>query len=79
MKVGFRFHRHSLWGKRVVQIIQYFLGINGPNCFGAGAKNVQMLEPEPKNLLAWSWSLKFENRLHSPAFGHHFVDFDVFC
>jgi len=26
-----------------------------------------MLEPEPKNLDACSWSLKFEFRLHSPG------------
>jgi len=27
-----------------------------------------VLEPEPKNLDTWSWSLKFEFRLYSPAY-----------
>jgi len=38
-------------------------------CSGAGAKNLKMLEPEPKKLDARSWSrsLKFEYRLHSPG------------
>jgi len=42
----------------------------GPNCSGSGAKNLKMLEPEPKKLDAQSWSRsqKFEYRLHSPGF-----------
>jgi len=36
-----------------------------------------MLEPDPKNLDAWSWSrsLKFESRFHSPA--SHQTDWDA--
>jgi len=39
----------------------------GSNCSGPGAKNLKMLGPEPKELDARSWSLKFEYRLHSPG------------
>jgi len=40
LEFGFRFHRHSLWGKRVIQIItMFFFWFFGPNCSGAGAKN----------------------------------------
>jgi len=43
---------------------------NRPKYFGAGSKDVQMLEPEldTKTLDAWSWSqsLKFQFELHSP-------------
>ena len=35
-------------GKRVVQIIQWFLVFNGPNRSGVGAKNFWVLEPEPE-------------------------------
>jgi len=47
-----------------MQIMQCFLG---PSCSAVGAKNLEMLEPEPKKLDARSWSrgLKFEFRLHS--------------
>jgi len=45
----------------------------GPNCSGDGAKNLKMLEPEPKRLDARSRSLKFEYRLdrttHDQAIG----------
>jgi len=43
----------------MVQIIQCFSVFNGPNRSGAGAKNLEMLEPELKNLDAWSlaWNL----------------------
>ena len=37
----------------------------GPNCSGAGAKNLKMLEPEPKKLDSQSRSLKFDYRFHS--------------
>jgi len=40
LKFGFRFHRHSLWGKGVVQMIQWFSVFNGPNNSGAGAKKL---------------------------------------
>jgi len=39
LKFGFPFNRHSLLGKRVLRIIQWFLVFNGPNRPGAGAKN----------------------------------------
>jgi len=52
-------------GKRVLQIIQWFLFFNGPNHSGAGAKSFSRLEPEPNNLDARSRSRKFEFRLHS--------------
>ena len=55
LEFGFRFHRRSLWGKRVVQTVQWILVVNGPNHSGAGAKNVG------------AWSLKFELRLYSPG------------
>jgi len=38
LKFGFRFHRHILWSKRVVPLLQWFLVFNGPNRSGAGAK-----------------------------------------
>ena len=38
LKLGFPFNSHSLWGKRVFQIIQRFLVFIGPNRSGAGAK-----------------------------------------
>jgi len=40
-----------LWGKRVVQIIQWLSIYNGPNHSGAGtgAKNVYISELEPEN------------------------------
>jgi len=40
LKFGFRFHSPTSWGKRVVQIIQWFSVFNGPNHSGprAGAK-----------------------------------------
>jgi len=39
-------------------------------------KNFEMLKLEPINLDAWSWSPKFEFRLHSPGFNsskHNFL------
>jgi len=60
LKFGFRFHRNSLWGKRVVQIMQCFIQFFGSNCSGAGAKSFKILEPEPKNFDARSRSLKIE-------------------
>ena len=67
LQLVFLFHRQNLWGKRVVQIMQWFLFFNGPNSSGPGAKNFQMLQSEPKNWNAWNRSTKFEFRLHSPA------------
>ena len=69
LKFGFRFHRDSLWGKRVIHILWCFLWYFEPNCSGTRAKSFQMLEPEPKNCNAQSWSrsLKFEYRLHTLA------------
>ena len=46
LKFRFRFHSPSLWGKLVVQIIQWFSTFNGPNHFGAGAKNFRCQKPE---------------------------------
>jgi len=48
LKFGFRFHSPTSWGKRVVQIIQWFSFFSGPNHSGprAGAKIFQMLEPK---------------------------------
>jgi len=60
LKFGFRFHRNSLRGKRVVQIMQCFILFFGQNWSGAGAKSFKILEPEPKNFDARSWSLKSE-------------------
>jgi len=40
----------------------------GPNCSGAGAKNLKMLEPKILDAQSWSRSPKFEYRLHSPGF-----------
>ena len=37
-KFGFRFHTHSLWGKRFVQIFHGFLVFHGPNHSGAGTR-----------------------------------------
>jgi len=45
LKFGFRFHRNSLWGKRVAQIMQCFILFFGPNWSGAGAKSFKILEP----------------------------------
>jgi len=64
LKFGFRFHRRSLWGKRVLQIIQWFLVFGGPIVLEPQT-NTSMLEPQPKKLDARS--LKFEFRLHSPG------------
>ena len=46
LKFWFLFHRQNLWGKRVVQIMQWILVFNGPNRSGAGAKKFRYLEPE---------------------------------
>jgi len=46
---------------------QWFLVFNGPNRSGAGVTNFYMLDPEPRNSDAQSWSLKFTFRLHSPG------------
>jgi len=58
-----------LWGKRLVQIIQWFLVFNGPNRSGADSGAKEMLEPGPKNIDAWSRSLRFQFRPHSPVHG----------
>ena len=59
LKFGFRFHRDSLWGKEIyTNIIQCFFPFFGPNCSGAGTKKFRHR----------SWSLKFEYRLHIPAY-----------
>jgi len=54
--------RHSLWGKRVVQIKQCFLVFNRPNRSGAGAKRFICLELEPEICvlvpLHWSQGIK---------------------
>jgi len=47
-KIWVPFNKHSLLGKRVVQIKQLFLVFNGLNRTGAGAKNFWRLEPEPE-------------------------------
>jgi len=62
LKFGFRFHRNSLWGKGVVQIMQCFILFFGPNWCGAGAKSSNVLELESKifDARSCSWSLKFE-------------------
>ena len=61
LKFGFRFHSPSLWGRRVVQIIQWF----------QFSVEQIILELEPKTSVARNWtkrrSLKFEFRLHSPV------------
>jgi len=59
LKFGFQSHRYSLWDKRVMQIIQMFFRFFGPNCSGAGDKNLKMLEPETKISRCWSRSQKF--------------------
>jgi len=48
-----KFFRWWFRFKRVIQIIQCFFLIFGPNCSGAGAKNLKMLkaEPEPEILV----------------------------
>ena len=70
LKFGFRFHRHSLWGKRIVQTIQWFLVLNGPNRSGSEPKlKLPDIGAGAKNLDVWSWSriLKFEFWLHRPG------------
>ena len=58
LKFGFWFHIPSLWGKRIVQTIQWFSVSNGPNHLSrsqklldvwavAGVTNIRCLEPEP--------------------------------
>ena len=56
LKFGFRFHRRSLWGKRVYPILQWFWF----------SMDQIVLEPEPKTSPCRNWSVKFEFRLHSP-------------
>jgi len=64
---------HLCWcNNTIIQISQCFSVFNWLNRFGAGAKSFWMLEPDlqPKKLDVWSWSqsLKFEFRIHSPAY-----------
>jgi len=40
LKFRFCFFSHGLWGKRVVQIMQWFSAVNGPNDFESGAKKL---------------------------------------
>jgi len=51
---GFRFHRPSLLGTLVLQIMQWFSLLNGPGHYGTGAKNFRCLELEPS---AEAWYL----------------------
>jgi len=53
VKFGFPFNRHSLCGKRVVQIIQWCL-------------DQIVLDPEPKTMRVWSWSWSQKFRCLEP-------------
>ena len=48
LNFGFRFHSHSLCGKRVVQIIIRFWVFNAANYFRPRAKNFRCVELEPE-------------------------------
>jgi len=60
--------RHSLWGKRVVQIKRWFLVFNGPNRSGAGAKRFLCLKLEPEICVLaphpWSKGIQKSSALH---------------
>jgi len=63
-------HKHSLWGMRVVPLLQWYLVFNN-SCSVAGAKTSRCWSRSQKKLDAWSWSLKFKFWLHSPGANTH--------